>query len=78
MSKKLSAAQTEHLQAILRDFIDKTSDKYVSGATEHGGNLWDKSGIIEMAMEEAIDLYVYLYTLKQQLIESEVKLGAED
>jgi len=34
---------------------------------EHGGDLWRKKGIIDFALEEAIDLVGYLLTLKEQI-----------
>ena len=41
-------------------------DKYKRGQEEHGGNLWEKSGLIDNAIEEAIDMVIYLLTLKEQ------------
>lgn len=55
-----------HLRRILDDFNADTRAKYEAGQREHGGNLWEKGGMIEHALEEAIDLVVYLYTLREQ------------
>jgi len=41
--------------------------KYVTGQKEHGGNLWEKEGLLDMAIDEAIDQVIYLLTLKKQL-----------
>lgn len=57
----------EHLKTILKDFCDLASKKYVAGQKEHGGKLWMKAGIIDMAIEEAIDQVIYLFTLKWQI-----------
>lgn len=61
----------KHLDHILRTFNQKCVTKYVSGNEEHGGFLPDKEGIIDMAIEEAIDQVIYLVTLKQQLEKAE-------
>lgn len=57
----------EHLQQIKDDFTKLVDIKYRSGQKEHGGNLWEKEGLIDMAIDEAIDQVVYLITLKNQL-----------
>jgi hypothetical protein len=41
--------------------------KYEKGQREHGGNLWQKDGLLDEAINEAIDQVVCLITLKQQL-----------
>lgn len=41
--------------------------KYMAGQEEHGGELWRKQGIIDMAIEEAVDQVIYLLTLREQL-----------
>lgn len=62
--------QKEHVGSIILDFSRKAQAKYEAGVKEHGGNLWEVPtlDLIEYAMEEAIDEYVYLYTLKQQIL----------
>ena len=57
----------KHLGDLQRTFIELSTDKYVKGQNEHGGELWSKTGLIDMAIDEAIDQVVYLLTLKQQL-----------
>jgi len=63
----MTPEQEAHLTKILEQFKNDCSKKYRNGQAEHGGNLWNKVGIIDMAIEEALDLYVYLVTLKDQL-----------
>lgn len=41
--------------------------KYLRGQAEHGGQLWQKSGLLDMAIDEAIDQVIYLLTLREQL-----------
>lgn len=52
--------------------------KYAAGQREHGGLLWKKRGIIDMAIEEAVDQVIYLLTLRDQLAEAGVTLGHID
>lgn len=63
----MTDAQLNHLATILVDSRERIKNKYVAGVKEHGGNLWQKEGILDMAIDEAIDQVVYLLTLKQQL-----------
>ena len=70
---------SHHLHKIGVEFIQLLNDKYAKGVKEHGGKLWEKKGLIDMAIDEAIDQVVYLMTLKQQLEENNIELGdAED
>ena len=57
----------QHLLKILATFTRLAIDKYKKGVSEHGGNLWKKKGLIDMAIDEAIDQVIYLITLKQQI-----------
>jgi len=56
-----------HLNKIVNEFTQLASVKYVTGQKEHGGNLWEKEGLLDMAIDEAIDQVIYLLTLKKQL-----------
>lgn len=62
----MDADHEAHLARILSNFNTDARAKYEHGQHEHGGNLWEKPGMLEHAIEEAIDLVVYLYTLKEQ------------
>lgn len=63
--------QEQHLKEILDTFAMECSRKYRTGQKEHGGNLFDMSAVnlIENIICEAIDLYVYAYTLREKLRE---------
>ena len=74
----MTEEQKNHIETIIAYFIAKSSDKYSRGQIEHGGNLWEKKGIIDMAIEEAIDQVIYLVTLKQQLEDSGISLGTKE
>ncbi len=63
----MNQKQEEHIDNIVDWFAEFAWDKYEKGSKEHGGNLFDKAGIIDMALEEAVDLVIYLFTLKQQI-----------
>lgn len=61
--------QEEHLLEIKRSFVKLVDDKYRKGQEEHGGNLFDLTSLelINAAIEEAIDQFVYLLTLKEKI-----------
>jgi len=59
--------QEQHLANIKEDFYRLVSEKYKKGQEQHGGDLWLKKGLIDMAIDEAIDQVVYLFTLKGQI-----------
>ena len=69
-------AHEDHLDSLINEFVDLVSEKYEKGVTEHGGKLWLKKGLIDMAIDEAVDQVVYLLTLKQQIKNG--KLGILD
>lgn len=62
----MSPEHEAHLQRILDRFTADARTKYEAGQQEHGGRLWEKSGMLDHAIEEAIDLVVYLFTLREQ------------
>ena len=49
--------------------------KYERGQREHGGELWKKKGLIDMAIEEAVDQVIYLLTLRDQIAAAGITLG---
>ena len=57
----------DHLNRILAEVTRDLRAKYENGQREHGGNLWLKPRMLENAIDEVLDLAVYLYTLKEQL-----------
>lgn len=67
--RKISLKQEDHMNSIVDDFIELMEPKYIKGALEHGGNLWEvpTEQLLDFAIEEAIDQVVYLLTLKQQI-----------
>lgn len=69
----MTEEQEAHLTDIQEAFDMMVSEKYRKGAKEHGGNLTGKSlaWYVEQAIDEAIDSFVYLYTLRQTLLEQE-------
>lgn len=65
--KPMSSDQEAHLFRITSKAVALINTKYRKGQAEHGGDLFAKSGIIDMAIDEAVDMVVYLLTLKEQL-----------
>ena len=73
-----SMTYQEHIRQILSDFSQIANAKYMNGVREHGGHLWEKKGLIDFAIEEAVDQVIYLLTLKKQIEESGVELGQQE
>ena len=67
----MTPEQEKHLQNIKEGFSSLVDPKYRKGQKEHGGNLFDKNltALLDMALEEAIDQFVYLYSIKLKLAE---------
>ena len=66
---------TTHALTIASRAHEMIFDKYMRGQAEHGGLLWRKTGIIDMAIEEAVDQVIYLLTLRDQIAQAGVTLG---
>src|SRR3990167_4934944 len=62
----MTPEQEKHLQKIKDQFNELVDSKYRKGQEAHGGDLWAKSGLLDMAIEEAIDQVTYLITLKDK------------
>lgn len=62
----MSEEHEAHLQRVKDVLCAQLDAKYRKGQIEHGGRLWEKPGMLEHAIEEAIDLCVYLLTLREQ------------
>lgn len=67
----MNEKQREHINLIIQDFKEKAYPKYEKGVMEHGGNIWDMNlmELVDCALEEAIDSYVYLTTIKELIRE---------
>lgn len=74
----MNEQQEEHLEDIKYEFTRLVDAKYRAGQKEHGGELWRKRGLINMAIEEAIDQVVYLITLRDQLNGWGIDVGDKD
>ena len=74
---KMSKDQEDHLQSIKDSMVQLINEKYRKGAVEHGGNLWDMSGLqlLQEAMNETADQTVYLLTLRAHIVELEKKVA---
>lgn len=67
---ELSHSQREHLSTLAFNHNQLLFSKYRKGAAEHGGDLQDMAPLqlLDEAINECIDQFTYLYTLKQKLI----------
>ena len=68
----MTSSQEAHLARVKERFVALVDSKYRAGAAEHDGELMDVPAIavLDFAVEEAIDLVVYLLTLKEKLTRS--------
>lgn len=66
---ELNERQQAHLNRLTKKFMVDTSVKFKKGAQEHGGDLQDMAilDILDNALDEVIDQWVYLTTLKERL-----------
>jgi len=64
--KRMTVEQEAHLATLKIEACALMDAKYRAGQQEHGGNLWKKPGVLDMAIHEAVDLLVYLLTLRAQ------------
>lgn len=65
----MSDAQENHLDEIKTKFRILVDAKYRKGQLEHGGDLFEKDGVklLDCAIDEVIDLVVYLFTLRAKI-----------
>lgn len=73
----LTKKQAQHLHTIGASFMRRMDAKYKKGQKEHGGNIWEKAGMLANAEDEVNDLVVYLHTLREQLEEAYALLKRE-
>jgi len=59
--------EEQYLKKIKDSFEKEVDKKFRRGVAEHGGKLWLKENLINEAMNEVVDLYTYLYALKDQI-----------
>lgn len=64
----LDLASYAHALSISEAIRDDVQAKYARGWREHGGEVWQKPGVLRMLREEVLDLAVYCYTLESQLL----------
>lgn len=59
-----------HLARLRRQLDTQVDAKYRKGNAEHGGSLdnWDELDLVNAAIDEAIDQFVYLSTLKDRIL----------
>ena len=67
LSHSMNVERERHLERILDASEGLISDKFRRGQAEHGGNIWEKPGMLQHALDESADQVVYLYTLEGQM-----------
>lgn len=73
----MSRTPQDHAREIFNDLRKQAIKKYMAGAAEHGGNLWEVSlpQMIGFAKEEVIDQGSYLWTIEENLQNLRLLLG---
>lgn len=68
--KEMTKEQEAHLLKIKQTFDKEVDKKYREGQKEHGGNLYEMlpEKLLDNAIDEALDLVVYLVTLRESII----------
>lgn len=66
----MTSKQEMHLVHIQSEFVGRVGNKYRKGAKEHGGDLRDMTPLqlAENALDECIDQFTYLLTLRDNLL----------
>lgn len=59
-------AHRAHLARLTARVSADLAAKYEAGQQEHGGNIWEKPGMLAHAYEEVLDLLVYILTEMEQ------------
>jgi len=62
----MNAEREQHLHDIKNLFLELADKKYRRGAEEHQETLLEKPDLLEEALYEAIDLFIYLATELQR------------
>lgn len=63
----MTPERERHLRDIKHWFLSDVDIKYRKGQAEHGDDLFKKANLIDDALEEVLDLAVYLFTLRDQI-----------
>lgn len=65
----MTPQQEQHLQAVVKAAAELIETKYRIGQEKHGGNLFELSSsqLLDEALMEVTDLFVYLLTVKQKI-----------
>jgi hypothetical protein len=66
-SDDMTADRERHLAAVLDSAHALIDQKFRAGQVQHGGNIWEKPGMLQHAIEEVADQTVYLFTLEGQM-----------
>jgi hypothetical protein len=68
VAAELEPRHLAHVASINERHSALTFRKYAAGQIEHKGQCWEKPGMLAHALDEAADLPVYLWTLRDQLL----------
>lgn len=64
---QLTPEQQSHVFSIILWFAKRFLLKYAKGQLEHGGNMWEKPGMLYCLIDEVVDLVAYVPTIGKQI-----------
>lgn len=64
----MKKANKDHMLRVSADFVIAYQKKYPKGQKQHGGNLWQKPGMLKNMEEEILDQWSYYHVMKEQLV----------
>ena len=65
----MNKQQKQYMTEAIASFAVKAEKKFRKGQKEHGGNFWEKSGMLKNAEDEALDFWYYIFNLRHQMYE---------
>lgn len=75
--REMTPVHEAHLSHVVRAQSRLIDAKYRAGQRDHGGTLFKKPGMLANAIDEQVDLAVYLITLHEQIevIAADLRMG---
>ena|SRR6185312_14202384 len=70
----LTREQYKHIRDLAIAFTSRLNTKYRAGVAEHGGDIRDNgpTALIDMAIDELVDAFVYMMSVREKLLAAEV------
>jgi hypothetical protein len=66
MPRRMTKDREAHLKRVQSVFKKRLAKKYRAGAKQHREKLWEKTDLLDEAIDEVIDLVVYLISEQER------------